>query len=196
VTEAVLVVIGLLASGITAWEWRTFWVLDPRATRTGLPVCRQELDAAAWALLRAGNPFGYRTRATGAAEVLVRPVSRFEPGPSAAPFLFALAKVTASKGTAQLIGYLPTGPLTLTALIAFAPVASGVGGAIWGLLILVVAAFGLLVELNEVKLCFGRLQKLAHAEPPMRLSGSEQPDNNEMQLTRSADRPAERGPRS
>lgn len=172
-TEAILVVVVLLALGLTALEWRAFWVLDPRSTRTAFPVYRQELDATAWALLRAGNPFGYRTRATSDTEVLVRPVSRFEPGPSAAPYLFAIAEVTAPKGAAELTAYVPAGPLALTVLIVCAAVTGDIGGVIWGLLILVVAAFRLLMELSEVRLCFGRLQKLAHAGPPMPLSGSE-----------------------
>jgi len=53
-----------------------------------------------------------------------------------------------------------------------APVAGDLGSRIWGLLVLVVAVFGFLMQLSEVKLCFGRLEKLAHAGPPMPLSGS------------------------
>jgi hypothetical protein len=172
VIEELGVVVALLVVGLTLWEWIAFWRLDSRATRTMVPMFRQDVGPEVWTLLWSGDPFGYRTRRIADAELLVRPVTRFEPGPSAAPFLFAIAKVTGPKGAAQLTAYLPTGPLVLTALAILASFADGIGGAIWGVLILGVGGFGWLMQMNEVKLCFKRLKSLALDGPPKPLQGA------------------------
>src|SRR5262245_60962876 len=167
VIEAVIALVGI---GLTAWEWRMFWRLDAQAIRTMLPVFRQGVDQAVWSLVRSADAWGYRSRPHGDAYVLVRPVSRLEGGPSAGPFLFALASISGSREAAQLTAYLPTGPLVLVALAVFASVAEGLGGAIWGLLILGVAGFALAMELNEARLCFMRLRRLAVEGRPIPLS--------------------------
>jgi hypothetical protein len=187
VTEQLIAVLALLFVGLTVWEWIAFWRLDSRATRTMMPVFREGVDPEVWTLLWSGDPYGYRTRRIADAELLVRPVSRFEPGPSAAPFLCALAKVIGPKGAAELTAYLPISPLLLAALVVLASLAGGIGGAIWGLLILGVGVFSWLMQMNEVRLCFKRLKRLAVDGPPLPLARSERPerpDNDKMQQTR------------
>lgn len=171
----------LVSAALCAWEWRAFRRLDAQAARTMLPVFRRRVAAEVWTLLWSGDPWGYKTRRHGDGQLLVRPVSALEHGPSAGPFLFALARVTGSRETAQLTAYLPSGPLLLMALVVLLSFDGGWGGAIWGVLVLSVSGLGLATQLSEVKLCFGRLERLAIDGAPLPLpaerragSGNEQ----------------------
>jgi hypothetical protein len=154
---AILLAIVELVAVFCLWPWGTL---------LAIPVYRKVLRQDLAASLEAGSLVGWRVAHLGAREFLLRPVLWTEDGPSAAPFLCAVAKARPLESGVEVLCYAPLGALLFTAAVPLAAV--GIPDSAGGLIALLVVVLGLLwfsaaMYRSEFRLCLRRIDAWAPA---------------------------------